>query len=172
MVAHIQIKVDDITNNLNLSGCSHSQPTSVNVPKLWILCLGRMTYNCWYWFFPSKSSSAYNICFGIGYIWDLCTPLLVDLGYLFKNGDALKINVLNFNPMHHDYDGGMKTHMANSYPKGENRKYFVCRGELLFEGPTLQRKSTENNKNNYSSYNRTRYFGRVNIILKIDYIYM
>ena len=83
---HTWIKVDDIKNNLKLIWHSHSQTIFFNSTKSWELCLRRMRPHNWYWIIPSHSSSADDICFGIGQKWGLIAPLLFDLSYLFGTG--------------------------------------------------------------------------------------
>ena len=144
MAVRTWIKVDAITNDLDLIWRSQSQTIAANSAKLWQLYLCRMTPRCYSRILPSKSSSTDYICFGIGHKQNLIDPLLFGLGYMFeKGGGEVKINILKFQSVEQNYDGDLKTYMSNTHHKGEALQYVICRVDPLFTSPSKQ---NNNNK--------------------------
>ena len=110
----------------------------VDCHVLFHLCLLRMLPHVWVKITPSSLSDVENFAFSIGQRWDLIQHLMIELNYLYKYKDTVRIRLDKLKDLEQQCVEGIDLHIGSSHPKGEKLTYYICRDTPIFKHPLLQ----------------------------------
>lgn len=97
-----------------------------------------MLPHVWVKIIPSSLSDVENFAFSIGQRWDLIQHLMIELNYLYKYKDTVRIRLDKLKDLEQQCVEGIDLHIGSSHPKGEKLTYYICRDTPIFKHPLLQ----------------------------------
>lgn len=113
----------------------------VDCHVLFRLCLLRMLPHVWVKIIPSSLSDDENFAFSIGQKWDVLQPLMLELNFLYKYKDTVRLRLDKIKDLEKQCVDGLDIHIGSSHPKGEKLTYYICRDTPIFKCPLLQIKN-------------------------------
>ena len=98
----------------------------------------RILSHIWYTIIPSSSSDVESTAFATNQSWQLLLKILLHLKYVLKYKDILRLSVITFEELQRMHNVGLDICIGSAQLHKNNKIYYICRDEPLFDNPTLQ----------------------------------
>ena len=101
-------------------------------------CLRQILPHIWYKILPSSSSDVETMSFACGQSWDIVLPLLLQLKYVFKYKDTIRLRYDKWTALQLLDDVLLDVHIGSAEPHNGLRTYYICTKKPYYDNPSWQ----------------------------------
>ena len=104
-------------------------------------CMRQILPHIWYKIIPSSSSDIEDMSFACGQRWDILLPLLLQLKYVFKYKESIRLRYDKWNSLQLLDDVILDVNIGSAEPHNGVKTYYICSKKPYYDNPSSQVKS-------------------------------